>query len=340
MQDIIPPNRIPSRGHINPPTRSISASRPDAVYRSVYVARRVINYSSTLSSTVINSAETVITSSVTNTKPTELITNNTQPQTGLVAELSTEQKVQAMTRALETARRELDKERKKRSSLKRLSLMLTSAVILLVTGYVGIDTWMTNSKVRAESALTTQASSNVSNGIDDTSKTEGTDKQPLPTHIIAKYTVAPNLPRMLYINKINVSARILPMGVNRDGSVQAPINIYDSGWYTGSVKPGEVGSMFIDGHSSGSTHEGLFGNLDKLTIGDKLQVEKGDGTKLTYQVVHTETVDLDKVDMKKMLLPYGNAVRGLNLMTCTGSWIDSKSGQTLDKRILVFTEQV
>lgn len=98
--------------------------------------------------------------------------------------------------------------------------------------------------------------------------------------------------------------------------------------------------MFIDGHSSGSTREGLFGSLDKLVNGDTMQIEKGDGTKLTYRVVHTETVDLDKVDMKKALLPYGNATRGLNLMTCTGSWIDNGDGRTLDKRVLVYTEQI
>ncbi len=167
---------------------------------------------------------------------------------------------------------------------------------------------------------------------------EGSDKAPLPVDALNNYKVAASLPRALYISKINVAARILPMSVNPDDSVQAPLNINDSGWYNGSVKPGGVGAMFIDGHSSGATREGLFGSLDELAEGDTMQVEKGDGTRLTYKVVHTETVDRDAVDMHKMMLPYGNAPRGLNLMTCSGTWVDSD--KTLTQRVLVFTEQV
>lgn len=333
MQDIFPPNRPTTRGHITPPARPTPTGRSSVAYRSVHTERRVINSSTDNYSNPTTTEETTTT--------TSYVTKAEPP--AVVRELSVDQKVQAMTRALERARRELDKERKKRSSLKRLSFIVASGIILLATGYVGIDTWTTNNKVKAESTLaiqTTAVSSGLSNGVDDTSKVQGTDKKPLPANTLANYHVAPNLPRALYIDKMNVSARILPMGVNNDGNIQAPINVYDSGWYTGSVKPGEVGAMFIDGHSSGATRQGLFGSLDKLSKGDKLQVEKGDGTKLTYKVVHTETVDLDKVDMKKALLPYGNATRGLNLMTCTGSWIDSNDGQTLDKRVIVYTEQV
>ena len=338
MQDIFPPNRYPARRRLISPVRPVRNHRPVRPYQDVYAERRymmAIAASKTTATVIVK--EGVAAPLVATPKPI----SDVKPWRE-VYELSTNQKVRAMTRALEKARRDLEKERKKRFALKRLSLGLVSGLILLATGYVGYDTWMTNSRVKAETvAVSSQVSRvNVSNGVDDTSAAEGADKKDLPAAALADYLVAPNLPRALYINNINVAARVLPMGVNSDGSMQAPININDSGWYTGSVKPGEVGAVFINGHSSGASRQGLFGKLDNLKQDDTLQIEKGNGEKLTYRVVHTEVVALEDVDMKKMLLPYGNALRGLNLMTCSGTWVKNGDDRTLNERVLVFTEQI
>ena len=167
---------------------------------------------------------------------------------------------------------------------------------------------------------------------------EGSDEKQLPKNSLKDYAVSASLPRALYINKLGIAARTLPMSVNPNGSVQAPLNIYDAGGYTGSVKPGEIGAVFIDAHASGPTEVGLFGKLHELVAGDILQIEKGDSTRISYRVIHTETVDKDSVDMKSMLLPYGRALRGLNLMTCAGTWEDNS--KTLSQRVLVYTEQI
>lgn len=170
---------------------------------------------------------------------------------------------------------------------------------------------------------------------------EGTDTTPLPVDTLADYKVAGDMPRALYIDKLHIAARILPMGTNPDNSMQAPININDSGWYTGSAKPGAPGAMVIDGHSSATnsaTHLGLFNALDSLTNGDIITVEKGDGTKLSYKVIYKETVALDAIDMAKALKPYGGAAEGLNLITCSGQW--QQSGKTLDHRTIVYTERI
>lgn len=252
-----------------------------------------------------------------------------------VPELPIDKKVAAMTQALEKARKDLDKEHRKRFALKRVTLGLIGMVLLLATGYVGVDTLMANNKVKADTQVT--AANDSPNAVPDPSQ-EGKDTSPLPVNALANYQVASNLPRAIYIDKVNVAARLLHMNVNADGSVQAPRNIFDAGWYTGSVKPGEPGAMFVDGHSSGSSHMGLFGNLDKLVIGDTVQVEKGDGTRLVYQVVFKETVKLADVDMKKALKPYGGAAKGLNLMTCAGGWTSDNT--TMTERTIVYTQQI
>jgi LPXTG-site transpeptidase (sortase) family protein len=228
-----------------------------------------------------------------------------------------------------------------KQNIRRVSLGTLAVIILAATTYVGFDTWRTNNTAKVQIGQTAGAlSAAVANPGNASAHqaAEGTDETPLPNNSLSNYVVSASLPRALYISKLHIAARTLPMDVNPNGSVQAPLGIYDAGWYTGSVKPGEVGAMFIDGHASGPTQFGLFGKLHDLVVGDTLQIEKGDGTRLTYKVVHTDVVDRDKVDMKSMLLPYGNALRGLNMMTCAGTWVDN--GKTLSQRVLVYTEQI
>lgn len=220
---------------------------------------------------------------------------------------------------------------------RRVVFAVCAIFVLAMTGYLSIDTWVTNNKVKAEFSQLPQTST-ASATVAEQKALEGHDETVPQKNTLASYTVASSLPRALYINKIKISARIMPMSVNTDGSVQAPRNIFDSGWYSGSVKPGEIGAMFIDGHASGPTREGLFAYLDKLVEGDVITVEKGDGSRLNYKVVHTEIQPLANLDMKKMLLPYGTVSRGLNMMTCTGTWVNAS--KTFDKRVLVFAEQV
>lgn len=209
---------------------------------------------------------------------------------------------------------------------------VVAMVVLAVTGYVSIDTWVTNSEVKqAVASQQETAASGVVLG-------EGQDETEVATSTVDNYHVAPDLPRVLMIEKLNVRARVLPMSVNADGAMQAPVNIFDSGWYGASAKPGQQGAAVIDAHASGATREGLFAYLDTLAIGDQLSIERGDGQKLTYEVVHTETVALDSIDMKKLLTPYGAEVEGLNLITCTGKWLPDQ--KTYDHRVTVYTKRV
>jgi LPXTG-site transpeptidase (sortase) family protein len=223
----------------------------------------------------------------------------------------------------------------KKFNHKLFFLVALTVIVLLVAGYIAYDTWLTNS--RAQAVLT--SSPTPSTDTTEWSKDdEGKDETEVPKSALSSYTVAPSLPRALYIDKLNIAARVMPMAVNADNSIQAPKNIFDSGWYSDSAKPGEAGAVFIDGHASGATRQGLFAYLDTLKMGDTVQIEKGNGEKLNYKVVQIESVSLADVDMSKALKPYGNASKGLNLMTCTGKWLPKE--KTYDHRVIVYTEQV
>lgn len=221
----------------------------------------------------------------------------------------------------------------KRADLFRYSFAAVAAMaVLALTGYVSIDTWVTNSEVKQVVAERQQeAASGVVLG-------EGQDESDVHASTVDNYQVAADLPRILTIDKLDVRARILPMSVNADGAMQAPVNIFDSGWYGASAKPGQAGATVIDAHASGATREGLFAYLDTLTVGDRLSIERGDGQKFTYEVTYTEVVPLETIDMQKLLNTHDGVSEGLNLITCTGKWLPDQ--KTYDHRVTVYTKRV
>jgi LPXTG-site transpeptidase (sortase) family protein len=264
-----------------------------------------------------------------NTGSTKIISAKIQNQLSKTAA-----KAMLLSRAVQV-KKPIIKQRKINPS--KIVFTVLGLLVLAVLCYMGYDTWATHNKLNEQPTSDNTGVSAANASTDERQLQEGSDRNPLPTNALTSYKVAADSPRALYITKLGVAARILPMSVNKDNSIQAPINIFDAGWYTGSVKPGEKGAALVDGHST-ADGRALFGKLDKLVSGDQIQLEKGDGTRLTYRVVQTETVDKDAVDMKKLLLPYAGAQRALNLITCSGAWNSAEN--TLAQRTIVYTEQI
>lgn len=152
--------------------------------------------------------------------------------------------------------------------------------------------------------------------------------------IAVPYSVAPDLPKYVIIEKLGVKSRVKRVGVDANNVMQTPKNIFDSGWYDASAKPGEVGAVFINGHVSGPTKKGVFYKLKELNNGDVITIEKGDGSHLRYVVAASESFRADSVDMTKALRPYGNATEGLTLMTCGGAF--DKASQSYQERRVVY----
>lgn len=144
-----------------------------------------------------------------------------------------------------------------------------------------------------------------------------------------EYTVPPGNPRYLSIEKLGViNSRVLPIGVTSTGELDTPANIFDVGWYIESAAPGEGGVSVIDGHNGGPTKVGVFKYLPELVKGDQITIERGDGTKYTYEVYDNITVPLSEAD-KQMAKIEQTPVAGkesITLITCTGDW--SQAQQT------------
>ena len=215
------------------------------------------------------------------------------------------------------------------------------AAILIITTVLAIDTLETNHQVRAEVTKVPGSSypqENTSPAAVTQSSTDTPSETPIKPDVKRNYFVAPGLPKLLSIEKIGLEARVLQMGVLANGELATPANTSDTGWYTGSVKPGEMGAVLIDGHYSGRASGGVFHNLHKLQAGDRITLAVGGEKQYVYEVRKTQQVPADQVDMKALLSPYTGAERGMNLITCGGKY--NRESKTFVDRTIVYAVQM
>ena len=144
---------------------------------------------------------------------------------------------------------------------------------------------------------------------------------------VYEYNVAPDRPRYLTIERLGIrNARILSMGVNEKGELDTPRNIFDVGWYESSGKPGQGGTMMIDGHNGGPHVHGVFKDLPSLVVGDIIKVERGDGVVFNYKVVENKAVPLAESNeyMPEAGKSPEKGKESVTLITCTGDWSDQQ----------------
>ena len=173
----------------------------------------------------------------------------------------------------------------------------------------------------------TRAAAPIIGGVDETEVTD-VDK--------SVYTVAPDRPRFLSIERLGIkNARVLGLGVNKQGEFDTPANIFDVAWFTQSGKPGAGGTLLIDGHNGGPTKNGVFKHLPDLVKDDLVVIERGDGKIFKYKVVDTKTISLSQAN-EYMRIAQTTPEKGkesLTLISCTGQW--SQSQQTYLSRQFV-----
>jgi LPXTG-site transpeptidase (sortase) family protein len=145
----------------------------------------------------------------------------------------------------------------------------------------------------------------------------------------ANYTVPSPDPRYLFIPSINVKATVGAVGLTKTGAIGTPDNVYDTAWYNQSSHPGQPGASW--------TTNGVFHDLDKLKVGDNIQVEQGDGTLYTYSVAKIQTYRSNTITGADLLQPINSTKPGLNLITCTGDVI--KGTNEFNERVVIYAQQ-
>lgn len=141
-------------------------------------------------------------------------------------------------------------------------------------------------------------------------------------------------PTRIKIDKAEVDARILPVGVTETGAMAALDSATDVGWYHKSAKLGSnKRAMLLDGHYGLEHAPQVFRGLTKLKVGDEIEIFGAGGGRAVFKVSEVERLPREEVDMEKAF-NYGGDQEALSLITCIGNFINEL--KTYDDRYIVY----
>ncbi len=157
---------------------------------------------------------------------------------------------------------------------------------------------------------------------------------PAPTGPIAaavqRQSAPVSLPVSLTIPAIGVRTNIIHLGLTASGALQVPSSTAVAGWYTGSPRPGAVGSAVIAGHIDSKSGPGVFFQLSSLHPGDRVYVRRADGTLAVFKVTVVRQFAKDSFPTSAV---YGAVPDSeLRLITCGGTF-DPQLGSYLSNTV-------
>jgi LPXTG-site transpeptidase (sortase) family protein len=142
-------------------------------------------------------------------------------------------------------------------------------------------------------------------------------------------------PVSLTIPLIGVKTNLIRLGLQSNGALQVPSTTSVAGWYTGSPRPGAIGSAIIVGHIDSPSGPGVFYRLSELRRGDQVYVRRSDGTMVLFRVTTVQTYLKNQFPTQTVYGPTPDAE--LRLITCGGTF-DSTTGHYLSNIVVYATE--
>lgn len=152
--------------------------------------------------------------------------------------------------------------------------------------------------------------------------TEATEPSQQPATDATDDTVAEPLPASepqgVRIDAIGVDEQVFPIGLGDDGTLLAPRGERAdlAAWFDGSPTPGETGPAVIEGHVTWGGDPSVFFELGALKSGDRIEVDRQDGTVATFEVYDATRYPKDEFPTVAV---YGKTDGPeLRLITCSG----------------------
>lgn len=147
------------------------------------------------------------------------------------------------------------------------------------------------------------------------------------------FDVTASAPVQLIVPSIKLKSNVIPIEVDKNGTLDPPADVHIVGWWKRSAKPGAgKGQTVITGHTVHSGG-GVMNKVGTLEPGARVQVRTGEAT-LNYKVTAV------KVYSRKQVVKYADALFGqgeergrLVLITCT----DWKDG-VYQSNVIVFAD--
>ncbi|GAP80484.1 MULTISPECIES: class F sortase [Brachybacterium] len=139
-------------------------------------------------------------------------------------------------------------------------------------------------------------------------------------------------PTSLRIDSIGVDQRVFPIGLGQDGALLAPRGEQAdlAAWFEGSPTPGEAGPSVIEGHVTWGGDPSVFFELGALAPGDRVEVDREDGTTATFEVYDSARYPKDEFPTVAV---YGRTDGPeLRLITCAGDL--DEDGHHLDNTVV------
>lgn len=139
-------------------------------------------------------------------------------------------------------------------------------------------------------------------------------------------------PTALRIDSIGVDEQVFPIGLGEDGELLAPRGEQAdlAAWFDGSPTPGESGPAVIEGHVTWGGEPSVFFELGALQPGDRVEVDREDGTVATFEVYDAARYPKDEFPTVAV---YGRTDGPeLRLITCSGD-LDG-DGHHLDNTVI------
>lgn len=144
-------------------------------------------------------------------------------------------------------------------------------------------------------------------------------------------TMSRSRPESVRIPSLDVSSSVIDLGVQSDKRMEVPQNGKDTGWFTGSPTPGELGPSILAAHVTWEKKPAIFFELSSMKKGQEVEVERADGSTAVFEV--TKVGQYPKADFPTDQV-YGEVDHaGLRLITCGGRF-DGETGHHVDNVVV------
>jgi LPXTG-site transpeptidase (sortase) family protein len=138
-------------------------------------------------------------------------------------------------------------------------------------------------------------------------------------------------PVRIVIPAIGVSAPVIPLHLNPNGTLQVPKSFSQTGWFVGGPEPGENGAAVIVGHVDSKSGPAVFWRLRALRRGDKIKVVLKTRSIVRFVVQSTRKVPKQHFPTKLVYGPTKGPT--LRLITCDGRF-DRSTGHYVDNYVV------
>lgn len=139
-------------------------------------------------------------------------------------------------------------------------------------------------------------------------------------------------PVRIHVASRAIEADMIALGLHGDGSLEVPASAHTAGWWSGGANPGEPGASVIVGHVDSRDGPGAFFGLADITAGERLTVERADGSSVHFRVERVEAHPKDAFPTEAV---YGHTdAPTLRLVTCTGAF--DRAARSYEDNLIVF----